>query len=287
MSSIYRTPEGARAIRDRYEQFLKRWPVPSRQLRVPTRQGETFVISCGNEHAPPLVLFHGSAFNSASWMGDIAAWAPHFHVHAVDMIGEPGLSAPSRPPLGSDAYALWLDDVFEALSVRRASLVGVSLGGWLALDYATRRPERVENLVLLNPGGIGAQKFGAIAKALALRMCGEWGARKARETILGRIPAAAPPSVRAFMEFVALIHQNFRPRLAKLPIFSDEALRRLTMPVLAILGGKDALLDAATTKRRLEQAAPHADVRLLPEAGHLLPKQTLAVVEFLHHPKAA
>ena len=65
------------------------------------------------------------------WMGDVAAWAEHFRVYAVDVIGDAGLSAPSRPPLASDAHALWLDDVMQALSLERASLVGVSLAdGW-------------------------------------------------------------------------------------------------------------------------------------------------------------
>jgi pimeloyl-ACP methyl ester carboxylesterase len=80
------------------------------------------------------------------------------------MIGEPGLSAPSRPRLASDAYALWLDDVLHELGVARASLVGVSLGGWLALDYATRRPERVERLALLCPGGVGKQRASFLAR---------------------------------------------------------------------------------------------------------------------------
>ena len=114
------------------------------------------------------------------WMGDVAAWAAHFRVYAVDMIGEPGLSAPSRPPLASDAYALWLDDVMQALALTRASIVGVSLGGWLALDYATRRPARVEKVVLLCPGGVGHQKMSTVFKAGVLLMLGAWGRRKAR-----------------------------------------------------------------------------------------------------------
>jgi pimeloyl-ACP methyl ester carboxylesterase len=51
------------------------------------------------------------------------------------------------------------------------------------------------------------------------------------------------------MNFVSLIHRNFRPRMVKLPIFRDEALKRLTMPMLAIVGSKDVLLDSAETKR--------------------------------------
>lgn len=43
-------------------------------------------------------------------------WAAHFRVFAVDLIGDAGLSAPSRPPLESDAHALWLNDVMDGLS---------------------------------------------------------------------------------------------------------------------------------------------------------------------------
>jgi pimeloyl-ACP methyl ester carboxylesterase len=285
MGSIYKSEEGARAIRERYLKFLARWPVPNQQLRVPTREGETFVVSCGgacgDEAAPPLLLLHGSAGNAAMWMADVAAWAARFRVYTIDMIGEPGLSAPSRPPLHSEAYALWLDDVMQALSLERASMVGVSLGGWLALDYATRRPDRVESLVVLCPGGVGRQKIGIVFKTIALRMCGAWGSRKLRATILGRSPAQLSPAVQAFVNFVSLIHENFRPRMEKIPVFSDAALKGLTMPVMAIVGGKDVLLDSAGTQRRFERNAPGVEVRYLPEAGHLLPGQTMPILDFL------
>ncbi len=281
MNHIYKTAEGEQAVRERYLQFLQRWPVPNKQLHVPTCEGETFVIAGGPEGAPPLLLLHGGAANSTSWMRDITAWAPHFRVYAIDLIGEPGLSAPSRPPLASEAYALWLDDVMRALSLTSASFVGVSLGGWLALDYATRRPERVESLAVLCPGGVGRQKVAIVFKTLLLRRFGSWGKKKLREAILGRAPADPPPALRPFIEFIALIHENFRPRMVKLPVFRDEALRKLTMPVLAIVGGKDVLLDSAGTARRLKANVPHAEVRYLPEAGHFIPGQNAVVLEFL------
>ena len=189
MKSVFKSPEGERAVRERYLEILKRWPVTNQQFRVATREGETFVVACGDEGAPPLVLLHGSVANSAMWMGDIAAWAAHFRVYAVDIIGDAGLSAPSRPPLDSDAHALWLDDVMDALSIPKTSMVGISLGGWLVLDYATRRPERVESLVVLCPAGVGRQKFGIVFKTIPLRMMGRWGRRKAAELVLGRSPA--------------------------------------------------------------------------------------------------
>jgi pimeloyl-ACP methyl ester carboxylesterase len=281
MTKLYKSEEGARAVRERYLAFLQRWPVANQQIRVATREGETFIVACGDEHAPPLLLLHGSAGNAAMWMGDVTAWAAHFRVYAVDLIGEAALSAPARPPLPTDAHALWLDDVMRALSIERVSLVGVSLGGWMALDYATRRPERVASLAVMCPGGVGRQKIGVIFKAMALSMCGSWGLRKLRDSVLGRAPANAPAAVQAFLNFVLLIHQNFRPRMVKIPIFSDDALRRLTMPVLAIVGGQDVLLDSAATRRRLENAVPQCEVRYLPEAGHFISRQTAAILDFL------
>ncbi len=281
MKSVYKSAEGERAVRERYLEILKYWPVPNQQLRVPTREGETFIIACGDENAPPLLLLHGGMSNSAIWMGDVAAWAAHFRIYAVDVIGEAGLSAPSRPTFASDAHALWLDDVRQALSVTRASIVGVSLGGWLALDYATRRPERVESVVAICPAGIGRQKIGIVFKTIPLRLFGEWGKRKAAELVLGRGPANPSPALQAFMTFIALIHKNLRPRMVKFPIFSDDALGRLNMPVLVIAGGKDVLIDSAETKRRLEQNVPQAKIRYLPEAGHFIPAQREAVQEFL------
>jgi pimeloyl-ACP methyl ester carboxylesterase len=197
MAEIYKSAAGERAVRERTLELLRDWPLPSQHLRLPTREGETSVVACGPESAPPLLLFHGSGANAVMWMGDVADWAKHFRVYAVDMIGEPGLSAPSRPPLASDAYALWLDDVLNGLSIARASLAGVSLGGWLALDYATRRPERVERLALLRPGGVGRQRSSFAWKALPLLLLGEWGRRRGMRVALGPAwtPATAATSV--------------------------------------------------------------------------------------------
>jgi pimeloyl-ACP methyl ester carboxylesterase len=277
MTTIYKTESGANQIQAAYREMLNAWPVSKEHLRVPTREGETFVVASGSEDAPPLFLLHGSGTNAAMWGGDVASWSEHFRVYAVDMIGEPGLSAPSRPALGSEAYALWLDDVLRELGVTRASFVGASLGGWLALDYATRRPDRVERLGLLCPGGIGRQKMGWLLKAILYRPFGKWGQRKTVELVAG---LSGPDLVRA-RDYLALTFTHFLPRKDRLPVFSDEELRGLTMPVLVIVGGRDVMLDSRHTVARVEQAIPHAEVHLLPEVAHSIVGQTEAVLAFL------
>ncbi len=279
--AIYKSTEGERLVLSRYRAFLKFWPVPNEQLRVPTCQGETFAIASGPPDAPVLLLLHGGATNSAMWMGEVAAFACCFRVYCIDMIGEAGLSAPARPPLASEAHAVWLDEVLNHLGVARTSIVGISLGGWLALDYAIRRPTRVERVAVLCPGGIGRQKVGIVFATLLSRMFGRRGKRWLMQRILGRAPVDPPPPVKAFIDFVALIHRHFRPRMVKLPVFSDRALAGLRVPLLAIVGARDVLLDSARTKRRLDQLVPSAQVVWLPEAGHLIAGQATRVLEFL------
>ncbi|UBU08951.1 alpha/beta fold hydrolase [Nonomuraea gerenzanensis] len=281
MGGLYSSPEGARAVESRYRELLARWPVPHEQVRVPTAQGETFAVTCGPVGAPPLLLLHGSASTSAMWLGDVATWARRFRVHAVDLIGEPGLSAPSRPPLDPGTYAGWLGEVLAGLGARRVRIVAVSLGGWTALAFATRRPEQVERLALLCPSGIGRQRVLPLLRALPLMaLGGEGGRRHAMRLILGP-QAAGLGSAGEMGEFALLIHRHFRPRHGRLPVFPDADLRRLTMPMLVVTGDRDSLLDSGDTRRRLAGAVPGADVRVLPGTGHLLPPQTQEIMNFL------
>jgi pimeloyl-ACP methyl ester carboxylesterase len=279
MASIFKSLEGESAIKDLYVQFLKHWPVVNQHLRIPTREGETFVIASCPEAAPPVVLLHGTAFNSTMWMGDIASWSAHFRVYAADIIGDAGLSAPSRPPYASEAHALWLDDLLSGLGIGQASLVGVSLGGWLAFDYAIRRMSRVKSLVTIAPGGIASKNV--LVWALPLLLLGPWGRSKMTERISGKPPENPSPAAKAVNDFMALVFRNMRPRTSSFPVFSDEELRRLTMPVMTILGGKDVFVDSERVKTRLERSLAKPNILFLPDSRHSIVGQTQAILDFL------
>ncbi len=278
---IYKSEAGRKAVQKAYAQFLQNWPVSFSQEYVPTREGDTHVLICGDTSLPPLLLLHGSMGNAAAWALDVTEWSQHYCLYIIDMIGEPGLSAPVRPPLNSDAYALWLDDVLEALKLDHISLVGESLGGWLALDYAIRRSEKIKALALLVPGGVGRQKREFIWKALGLMFLGPWGARKVRKLVFGPPLSSPSPLQQKLSEFLSLIVKNFRPRTEKLPIFDDQALQRIGAPVLAILAGKDVLLDSEGTRRRLEQNLADVEIVYLPDACHLI-RDRSSILDFLN-----
>ncbi|GGT17127.1 hypothetical protein GCM10014713_07660 [Streptomyces purpureus] len=96
MKPIYSSPAGEEQIQRNYEEALAAWPVFAERVHVPTRQGDTFVLASGLPQAPPLVLLHGSGANATMWRDDIPIWSRYFRTYAVDLIGEPGMSAPTR-----------------------------------------------------------------------------------------------------------------------------------------------------------------------------------------------
>ncbi len=282
---VYKSAETAAEFRRRYQEFLRLWPVPNQQRAIPTQQGETFVVASGPEGAPAVVLLHGTMSNTGSWMREVVTLAQEFRVYAVDIIGDAGLSAPSRPPLATDAHAQWLGEVLDGLLVPSAALVGTSLGGWVALDFALRQPRRVNGLALLCPGGVADKNI--LWWALPLLLIGPWGANKVQERIIGKL---APPATEEAKQYAALTELAFRgmaPRAESLPTFTDKQLKQLRMPVLVLLGGRDVTTDARRIQGRFAQHVPQAEVLLDPEASHYLGDRSADIASFLRRIQVA
>lgn len=277
LKPVYKSPEHQRILRAAYDEHLAHWPVPAATREVQTRHGSTFVISSGTPSGPPLVLLHGAASNALMWIADVAELGQTHRVHAVDIVGEPGRSAPNRLPHTGSEHADWLADVLDELGLETARLVAISQGGWLALSFATRRPERVEKLVLLSPAGVVRDRLAFLLRVLPLLLLGRRGNR-----IINRIVAAPErihPDAMAYMELI-LAHTN--PRLDPPPPFTDDDLRRLTMPVLLLGGDRDAIRDCRAIATRLQRLATRAEACLLPNAGHVLVNVAARMLPFLN-----
>jgi pimeloyl-ACP methyl ester carboxylesterase len=273
---IFKSAAGRQAILEVYDSILKRWPVPYESLSVNTQYGQTYVQACGADSAPPLILLHGSSTNSAMWIGDVSTYCQGYRVYALDIPGEPGKSEALRFDLNSPEPALWLAEVFAALHIERAVLLGISLGGWLALKFATTYPERVTKLVLLCPAGVAPQKVSFMLQTVGLMFFGQWGLERLIKIVNGGQSIALEA-----LEYTRLIANNFNPRIESLPIFSDQALKRLEMPVRLIVGEKDALLPSRNTVARLSNLLPHLTATVLPDSGHVLINLAAPIMDFL------
>ncbi|HET8756705.1 MAG TPA: alpha/beta fold hydrolase [Solirubrobacteraceae bacterium] len=105
---------------------------------------------------PALLLLHGITDSSATWEGVAPALADHFTLIAPDLLGH-GESATPRGDYSLGAHASGARDVLTALGIERVTVVGHSLGGGIAMQFAYQFPERCERLVLVSSGGLGRE----------------------------------------------------------------------------------------------------------------------------------
>lgn len=105
---------------------------------------------------PAVVLVHGLTGSSTTWREVMPRLAEHYTVIAPDLLGH-GESAKPRGDYSLGAFASGLRDVLVALGIERATFVGHSLGGGVAMQLAYQFPERCERLVLVSSGGLGRE----------------------------------------------------------------------------------------------------------------------------------
>jgi pimeloyl-ACP methyl ester carboxylesterase len=105
---------------------------------------------------PVILLIHGIAGSSEQWLESMTLLAESHTVVAPDLLGH-GRSAKPRGDYSLGAYAAGLRDLMIALDHRKATVVGHSLGGGIALQFAYQFPDRSERLVLVSSGGLGRE----------------------------------------------------------------------------------------------------------------------------------
>ena len=127
-----------------YERAFALWPQPYEEFDIETATATTRVHAY-RPHAgrDPVVLLTGAGYNAAGWYPHVAALAEAGPVYGIDMPGDANPSIMRAPLTPPEDCAAWLDELLGKLSDRPAHLVGLSYGGWVAMNQAIRAPGRV------------------------------------------------------------------------------------------------------------------------------------------------
>lgn len=273
----FKSEEGKNEVLKYYEALLEKWSFPHEEISINTDYGETFIIASGKKELPPLVLLHGSGMNSVMWINEMEKYSNNYRVYAVDMPGEPGKSDENQLPLKGDDFSNWLNNIFDALLIEKASIVGISLGAWLGAKFSIKYSQRVDKLVLICPAGIGPQKKSFLFKYMFYMLLGEKGIDKLYYKINGDklIP-------EVILNYQKLIAKHFNFRRENIPLFSDDEIMKLKMPVALFVGGKDVMLHSKKTAKRLESLLGHANINFIQDEGHSLVNKGDEIREFLN-----
>ena len=162
---------------------------------------------------PPVVLIHGMVNSSRHWEGVAQRLADHYTVIAPDLIGH-GDSATPRGDYSLGAHAAFIRDLLSVIGVDRASIVGHSLGGGVAMQFFYQFPQRTERLVLVSSGGLG-RDVSPLLRTAALPGAG--GAAGARDAAAGAgaacaaWPRACAPAASRSGVYLEAVERALRP----------------------------------------------------------------------------
>lgn len=151
MMNAYRSKKSADKIVSTYDELLKQWDVPMKELMVPTTYGSTHVIISGKEEGKPLLMFHGVGDDSAlMWIYNAKALGESYRLYAIDTIGGPGKSLMGEKYNTSYDDVIWIDEIMNYFNLEKLSIVGVSHGGYLVQLYTLYRQEKIDKAICLS-----------------------------------------------------------------------------------------------------------------------------------------
>ncbi len=258
------------------------------QLRVPVGAGAMHVERYGHG-GTAVILIHGFATCSFLWRNVAPAVSDAGHTaYAVDLFGYGESDRPFDADFGIAAQAEYLDAAMTALRVARAVLVGVDIGGDIAVRLAATRPERVEKLVLINTPAFDELPARDITQMqrntvkFALRTTrGILGAAPLVEAILRKSvsdPDKHMPTrliARYLAPFVGKEGTNHLLVLASsvsADDLEDVELRNIHVPALVLWGEEDGFVDARVAEK-LTNSLPDGRLVRLPGVARLLPEE--------------
>lgn len=269
-SSAFRTEAGKRQYLAAYEATLKLWPIPYESLFVPTQFGNTHLIVAGPRTGIPLVLLHGALASATMWFPNVADFSHRYRLYALDCVGDVNRSIPSSMPQNPHEIAQWLAEVFDQMSIQRAHVVGISLGGAYVLALALHAPERVASGVALAPAaGLSPLSFKFWGELIPPML----RSRGNIHSVLPRLTApGAPESTLAspLFEQMNIGIQTVRMRASFPPVFRDEELRRIQTPLLLMFGEAEIMYDISKALARAKRLIANLETEIIPKAGHLL-----------------
>jgi 3-oxoadipate enol-lactonase len=220
---------------------------------------------------PAVLLIHAFPLNRTMWEPQFADLIPHFRVIAPDIRGFGESQPPS--PWTMEEIAGDLHDLLNRLGIESCAVAGVSMGGYIALPFWSKYPQRVRQLVLANTRARADNDTEKAARNEMIAAIQQSGTAILPDRMLPRLlkpnsPQAVVTVVRKMIEEVnppAAIHAvtAMRDRVD----FSS-AVHRINCPTLVITGEADAIIRSEDS-RELANSIPGSQFAQIPQSGHL------------------
>lgn len=270
----FRSPEAGARYLAAYDTAMALLPAPTETRDVHTGYGTVRAYRFAGAHpeAVPLILLPGTMSGSPVFADNLPSLLALRDVWLIDLLGEPGLSVQQQPITDDADKARWLHEALAALPPQRFHVLGLSIGGWTAANLARHEPADpaqrvVASVTLLDPVHVyGPIPVGTIVRSIPATV--PWLPRSWRDSFNSYTAGGAPvrdDPTATMIEAGMSGYAMKQPQPATIPV---DDLRRIPVPVLAIVAGRSVMHDPAAAVGTAEQAFGAANVRVYPAASH-------------------
>ncbi len=284
--AVFKTPQGEAASMAAYDVALRAWPVSYQTRTLSTSFSSTHLIASGPGSAPPILLLHGQEASATMWLYNIQALSQTRRVYAVDTPGDIGRSRPTRPLNSRQDYATWLLEVIDQLKLDQVDLIGLSYGGFLAVNFTLAFPDRVKGAILLAPGipnfGPPTARWASYGMPMLL-----FPSRfTVKRFINGASTKGYQPQDPVQEQMIVSVPQ-LRKRTFLRPVFINEELGSIKTPCFLLIGDHEIEYDPGGALQRACQLIPNLTAELIPNANHFLNSDQPEIInrrilQFLH-----
>jgi pimeloyl-ACP methyl ester carboxylesterase len=221
-----------------------------------------------------VILLHGMGGNAANWTLNINQLAANYRVIVPDQIG---FGQSDKPLINyrMGTYVDFLDRLYNELKIERATLVGNSMGGWIAALYAIAHPGRVERLVLVDAAGFAPPKDFDAKQLAALNPSTREGMRQLSALVFYNkqlytsdiaIDFALTQRMSAGDGYTI---QSLIESIARREDMLDGRLSAIKQPTLIIWGRADGLTPLAEFGERFKREIAGSELIVFEECGHV------------------
>ena len=267
----FRSADGHAAYLAAYDEALAEGPQVSDALTLITDYGDVRVLKYDAStpaaaEADPLVLLPGTQSGAPMWVGNIPSLRAERPVYVVDLLGQPGLSIQSRPIASHEDDARWLAQVIEQLP-GHPTVMGHSLGGWLAMNLAVHEPHAASRVILLDPVlTFGNLSFDVILRSIPVSV--PWAPRAWREDFASWTANDAAVEDVPVAEMIEAGMQHYELGAPGPTRFSGDQLAGVQVPVLVIMAGQSRMHDSAAAADVAETVLGQGTVITYDDASH-------------------
>ncbi|MDP2562936.1 alpha/beta fold hydrolase [Psychrobium sp. 1_MG-2023] len=236
--SVFDSSQGQDKFLKAYNLLMATWSVPFEDKWVDTCFGKTHVVVSGPLDGEPLVLLSGAQATSGMWGPMVPELTKKRRVFCIDLIDQVGLSVPTKVLKNTQDSNAWLEETLAGLGLNEVSIIGNSLGSFIASMFAVTHPDRVRKLILTAPAAtVSSVSFLYIVKAIFSSSVSSLFVKK---RFLQQCAAGLVDGDNKLYQVLlnAMTESKIISKIIPRKLTIDE-LRNLKSPTLVMLGAED------------------------------------------------